>query len=279
MTHSFVIPGSNGRLIPLDITLPDGDGPHPIAIFIHGLNGFKDWGPRAIIADTLAAQGLGFLRFNPSHNGTTPEHPAEFVALDAHQQNTFGIELHDIGLVIDFLHSNSHQLPIDTRAISLIGHSRGGGLAIIKATDDSRVSKIVTWASVGRMDWMFTPERIETLEKDGVFYVTNSRTGQQMPYGKVFYEDYLANQARYDLAARLKTMQMPLLIVHGTADPAVHHNAAYGLFEHAANAQLVLIDDADHVFGQSYPFVDTELPEHTQRLLQHTIAFLNPSWT
>lgn len=54
----------------------------PVIIFSHGFKGFKDWGHFPIVAQWFAEKGLAFVRFNFSHNGTTPEQPCDFANLD-----------------------------------------------------------------------------------------------------------------------------------------------------------------------------------------------------
>lgn len=53
--------------------------------------------------------------------------------------NNFSIELDDLGLVIDYIESAAGQYEGNKNEIYLIGHSRGGGIAILKTYEDSRI--------------------------------------------------------------------------------------------------------------------------------------------
>ena len=84
---------------------------------------------------------------------------------------------------------------IDSANITLIGHSRGGGAVILKAGYDSRITNLVTWASVSDYKSRFPQGPIlEHWKKEGVAYVENARTLQQMPHYIQFYEDFIKNE-------------------------------------------------------------------------------------
>ena len=50
------------------------------------------------MADRFADAGFVFVKFNLSHNGTTIEHPIDFVDLEAFGNNNFAKELDDLGV-------------------------------------------------------------------------------------------------------------------------------------------------------------------------------------
>src|SRR6187402_558735 len=80
----------------LDLTfIPDGKE-KPIVVFIHGFKGFKDWGTFPLMAEYFAQHGFVFLKFNLSHNGTTPEDPTNFADLEAFGNDNFSIQLDDL---------------------------------------------------------------------------------------------------------------------------------------------------------------------------------------
>ncbi|NJL14124.1 MAG: hypothetical protein HC913_14705 [Microscillaceae bacterium] len=81
---------------------PDGQA-KPLVVFVHGFNAFKDWGHFNLVAEAFAQAGFFFVKFNLSHNGTSPEHPTEFVDLEAYGNDKFSTDLDDIGLVLDFI--------------------------------------------------------------------------------------------------------------------------------------------------------------------------------
>ncbi|MDH5597883.1 MAG: dienelactone hydrolase, partial [Cyclobacteriaceae bacterium] len=141
----------NNRDILLDIRFNSKTNNSDLILFVHGFKGFKDWGPFNQVADWFVEQGFAYAKLNLSHNGTTAEHPCDFVDLEAFGNNTFSIELDDLQVVIDFLFSENSQIPSNiwnNKKLHLIGHSRGGGLAVLKAAEESRVSSLITWAGI-----------------------------------------------------------------------------------------------------------------------------------
>ena len=114
------------------------------------VNGFKDWGNADIIAKQFGDAGFVFVKFNFSHNGTTPEHPQEFKDVQAFGNNNYTKQLYDLNAVVNWVcNGNSiHQKVIDNNNIYLIGHSMGGGIATLFAAKDNRIKKLITWAGI-----------------------------------------------------------------------------------------------------------------------------------
>ena len=80
-----------------------------------------------------------FLKFNFSHNGGTDQNPIDFPDLEAFAQNNFSYELDDLEAVINFISStNDFENELNSKAISLIAHSRGAGIILIKASESHK---------------------------------------------------------------------------------------------------------------------------------------------
>lgn len=270
------IEGVAGKPILLDILYKD-KGPMPLVIYAHGFNGFKDWGHFDLIAKQFAEAGFCFIKFNFSHGGTTPQHPEEFVDPEAYGHNNYTKELHDLQAVINWAldDGNPHKQAIDVAKLYLLGHSRGGGVVLLKAAEEGRVKAVATWASVSqsKTPWgNWPPERMQKWKESGVEYYTNSRTKQQMPLYYQLYEDYQNNEKRLDIIHAVKQLRIPVLICHGTNDEAVPVTNAYQLQEAAQNAELFLVP-SDHVFGRKHPWTAAQLPEAAQEVVDRTIAF------
>lgn len=273
---NIVITGAGNKPITLDIFYT-GSPPKPLVIYAHGFNGFKDWGNFDLIAMQFAEAGFCFIKFNFSHNGTTPEAPEEFADPEAYGNNNYTKELSDLGTVIDWAvnASNPYHAIIDETKVYLIGHSRGGGIVLLKGAEDSRVKAIATWASVAqcKTPWGSWPEnRIMAWKESGVEYYTNSRTKQQLPLYYQLFEDYQSNAARLDIIKAVKGLTIPLLICHGTKDEAVPVANAHLLNDAAKNAALFLVE-SDHVFGRKHPWTDVQMPQPMQEVIAGTIQF------
>lgn len=253
----------------------------PLVIFVHGFKGFKDWGHFDLLGETFANNGFVFMKFNFSHNGTTIEDPYNFGDLEAFGNNNFILELNDLEKVIDHclndsLSENENvlaiQKQIDPNKIYLLGHSRGGGIAILKAGEDDRIKKIATWASVSAFAGRHKQRTIETWQKDGVVYAMNGRTKQNMPMYYQFYQTILDNKERLNINHAVKKLQIPFLIVHGTNDEAVPFHDAEELRMSAKNGQLLKIEGANHTFGIKHPF-DGVLTPDAKKVIEETIRF------
>jgi pimeloyl-ACP methyl ester carboxylesterase len=278
LKSNISLPSAAGKPVLLDLHYPENPAsPPPVAVFFHGFKGFKDWGWWRLGAEAFAAAGIAFLRCNFSHNGVTPVQPEDFADLEAFGQNNYSRELADIRAVIDWLHlpETQRQYPTDPTRLTLIGHSRGGGIAIIAAREDARIRRLNTWASVDGLDflWHGRPELIESWRKNGVLFIPNARTGQQMPLYFQLYEDFEKNAARFDLPAALRELTIPMLILHGSADTSVPPAAARRLLAWNPAAELRLIEGADHVFGGRHPYPEADLPATARELVAASVAF------
>ncbi|MBK6642499.1 MAG: DUF2807 domain-containing protein [Bacteroidetes bacterium] len=182
---------------------------------------YLGWGVFDLVASQFAASGFGFIKFNFAFNGTTLENPLDFDDLDAFGNNNFTHELDDLEVAIDFLISNAEAYRVDINRIYLAGHSRGGGIVILKAAEDSRVKGITSWAAVAGFARHITVQDIRYWRQAGVFYVENSRTGQQMPLYPQLYENYYRNRNRLNILKAAERLQVPFLIIHGDEDETV----------------------------------------------------------
>ena len=259
-----------------DVTFQESKQAKPIVIFCHGYKGFKDWGAWHLIAEAFAQAGFFFVKFNFSHNGTTSKNPSEFTDLEAFGQDNYTEQLEDLKLVIDYFESNKELAKeIDSTQISLIGHSRGGGIALLKANEDPRIKQLITWAGVSDFGNRFPKgNKLAKWKEDGVYYIVNARTKQKMPHFIQFYEDFMANQKRLHIKTAAANLKIPFLIIHGTQDEAVNAFEAETLFNTAKNAKIKWIANANHVFGMEHPWEEKILPNATKLLVQKSIEFL-----
>jgi pimeloyl-ACP methyl ester carboxylesterase len=263
----------------LDVAYKNNRQSKPIVIFVHGFKGFKDWGHFNFVHQQFAENDFISIKFNFSFNGGTLQNPIDFPDLEAFGKNTYTKELEDLGAVIDWVVDNENSyVPLEeknTNEIYLVGHSRGGGIVILKAYEDNRVKKIVTWAAVSDFSKRFPKgEELETWKNNGVIYITNSRTKQQMPMYYTFYEDFLQNKDRLDIPKAEKNLTIPHLIIHGENDEAVDVSEAKYLHKLNPSSQLLIVPRAGHTFNVKHPFTDNKLPQEAQIVLDNTIEFL-----
>lgn len=271
-----VLTSEGKKPILYDVYYNENNYPMPIVIFCHGYKGFKDWGAWHLVAEAFANAGFCFLKFNFSHNGGTIEQPIDFPDLDAFAENNFSLELDDLDRVINFMESGHENLPKDISAVSLIGHSRGGGIVLIKAEEDPRIKKVVTWASVSDFKTRFQEgtQDFKDWKERGVTHVENSRTKQLMPHNFQFYTDFKDNEVRFSIDRAVKSLKVPQLIVHGTEDPTVSIKEAKAIHSWNTKSELEFIDGADHVFNAKHPWKEKSMPEELKSVVESTIHFL-----
>ena len=235
--------------------MPEGPGPHPVVVVCHGFKGFMEWGFFPPLAELLCARGFLVVRFNFSGSGMEPGED-RVTDFEGFRQNTFSGDLADLLAVLDGL-----ETLVDGRGdldrVGLLGHSRGGGCALLGAADEAwrdRLKALVTWASVGTFD-RYPEEMKKTWRQEGEWVVLNGRTGQQLPIGLGLLDDLETNAAALDLEAAAGRRRAPWLIVHGEDDETVAVSDAHALAEAAADpAQLLVVKGASHTFGSRHPF-------------------------
>ncbi|HMD13293.1 MAG TPA: alpha/beta fold hydrolase, partial [Bacteroidota bacterium] len=124
----------------------------PAIIICHSFMAFKDWGFFPYVAEMLARAGFVAVTFNFSLNGVV-RHSNRITDFSSFEKNNFSQELEDLNVVIDaMVNRNVSNGLIDPERIVLLGHSRGGGIAIVKTSTDHRVKCLVTWSAIATFD-------------------------------------------------------------------------------------------------------------------------------
>jgi pimeloyl-ACP methyl ester carboxylesterase len=276
INKNSVLQGKHNKPILVDVFYKETNQQKPIVLFCHGYKGFKDWGAWNLMAKAFADAGFFFVKFNFSHNGGTVENPIDFPDLEAFGNNNYTKELDDLETVMDWiLNSNHFSNKLDTNQLSLIGHSRAGGIVSIKAEEDKRISKVITLAGV--CDYKkrtATTSELKTWKKNGVKYVLNGRTKQQMPHYYQFFEDFDTNEIRLTIKRAVENLTIPMLIIHGDNDTSVFVNEAETLHQWKPDSQLEIIEGANHVFNTSHPWTAKKLSDELEKVVEKCSIFL-----
>ncbi|TXG37301.1 alpha/beta hydrolase family protein [Seonamhaeicola maritimus] len=272
----FIIGGKHEKPILIDVTCLEKTTNTPIIIFCHGYKGFKDWGAWNLMAEAFAKAGFCFIKFNFSHNGGTMEQPIDFPDLEAFGNNNYTKELDDLQSVINWSFENETiKSSGNLNDISLMGHSRGGGIVLLKAHNESRVKKVISLAGVSDfLSRSVTSEGIEDWEKTGVKYVLNGRTKQKMPHYYQFYLDTNKNRTPLNIKKAVSNLKIPHLIIHGDNDTSILINEAENLHKWNPDSSLVIIKNANHVFESKHPWNYNHLPKELKEVVDKSIIFL-----
>lgn len=274
-TNNFILGYNEKKPIVADLTYIKKDEAQPLVIFCHGYKGYKDWGAWHLVAEEFVKAGFVFLKFNFSHNGGTFENPIDFPDLEAFGEDNYSKQMKDLNDVINFSLTDKDIMPkINSQDISLIGHSRGGGLTCLMANENKNVSKLITWAGVSDYKSRFPKgEKLEQWQKDGVYYIKNGRTKQDMPHYIQFYKDFLAYESRFDIKNAAQNLDIPYLILHGEEDETVKTEEAEKLKSWCIHAKLQFIPNATHTFNTKQPWNKNKLSLELQRTVDFSIDF------
>lgn len=248
----------------------------PVLIFCHGYKGFKDWGPWQLMLKQIASQGFFIVAFNFSHNGGSIEQPIDFPDLEAFGNDNFSIQQDDLQAVIDEVTASNFKFNdyVDVSNINLMGHSRGGGVVTIKASNELKITKIITLAGIASYnDSLPAKQKITQWRNEGVLYIKNGRTKQQMPLYYQLFEDYQANQSSLDISAAAKKLTIPHLIIHGKQDPTVPFSKAELLHQWSPKSNLIALD-TDHVFDAKHPWLSDQMPSALEQVTKSVLIFL-----
>ena len=254
-----------------DAFFPELEKKLPLIIFVHGYKGYKDWGTWELMGEKFAKVGFYFVKFNMSHNGTTLEDPNNFGDLEAFGQNNYSKELNDLEVVINHF---KNQKEVDSENITLLGHSRGGGISITKASENKNITKLITLASISTLDRFPKNEAFENWKKDGVYHIENARTKQKMPHYFQFFEDYENNKERFDMEKACENLAIPAMFIHGSKDESVTINHSENLHHWTKDSQFKIIENAGHTFGAKEPWESDSLPKELNEAVEICIDFL-----
>lgn len=243
----------------------------PHVIVLHGFKGFMDWGFFPELTRRLVECGLGVVRFNFSGSGHG-ERPLEFTEPRAFFENTPSREIEDLERLREWIDSGAVPW-LDPRRGALLGHSLGGGVALVHAARCARYRALVGWASVSTFR-RFPPEVEALWRRQGFAEIPNLRTKEVHRLGLGWLEDIDRNARTLDLHGACRRLTVPTLFLHGAEDEAVPLGEGQSLLEACAPnvARLEVIPHANHTFWASHPLAG--VPEALERVLRTSADFL-----
>jgi dienelactone hydrolase len=274
MKKDGALESSKGNLIRWSLYHQGESDGAPLIIFLHGFKGFKDWGFVPYTGEFLVENGFRMLAFNFSHNGVG-DLPDEFTELDKFRDNTFSLELEEALEIIEACRSGGLDglKPVDW--LGLIGHSRGGGIALLAASQSGgKVDAVCTWAAVSRFA-RYPVHVIDKWREQGYLDVPNARTGQIMQLGWNLHADLLDHMHdKLNIRQAVEHSLYPLCVIHGSEDEAVPLDDAIQIVAWAGHKRVTFHQmPTGHTFGARHPWQgpnDTlqEVWEETARFFQ-----------
>jgi len=262
--------GTLGEILVDVVTVPDGR-PGPAVLVTHGFKGFKDWGMFPPLAERLARAGFTAVTFNLSGSGV--DNDGEFSRPERFARNTFSAELADLALLLEALDGGGLGIPAPS-SVGLLGHSRGGGMAVLAARRHPRVRALVTWAAIASVVRWNEAQR-KGWREQGKIDIVNSRTGQVLPIYTDVLDDIEAHaESSLDIQAAAANLEIPWLIIHGDRDETVPLLEGE-ILERAAGdrAELLAIEGGGHTFGAVHPWAGPTA--ELERVFDATVRFFS----
>jgi pimeloyl-ACP methyl ester carboxylesterase len=273
---AFELANARGEPLRGDLRVAGPPGPRPVVVICHGFKGFKDWGFFPFLGERLAAAGFAAVSFNFSGSGIGPD-LHNFTEMERFAADTVSRQVDDLGLVLDAVVTGDIGAgEADPSRLGLLGHSRGGGTALVRAREDRRVGALVTWSAVASfVRW--TERELEEWRRRGWMEFLNTRTQQMMRMNWSMVEDYRANAARFDLPAAAAALRVPWLLVHGDQDLSVRVDEGRTLFAAAdqARSELLVVPGTGHTFGVEHPWKGTT--PALERAIERSISWMQAS--
>jgi uncharacterized protein len=272
--HPFELPGSGGAPVRGDVWLPDHVAAGaPVVVGLHGFKGFRRWGFWPAIGTELNRAGFALVSFDMSHNGVGPG-GLEFDEPGRFEANTWAREEEDLAAVLAALRGGRLPEPgrVDASRLALLGHSRGGGLAVVRAAADPGVRAIVLLAPIATV-LRFDAATLARGRAEGFLPIVNTRTHEVLRFGAAAIAELTARRDLHDLAATYAArLAAPLLVVHGAEDTSVPPHEGRALAAAAPRGTFVEIAGADHVLNCRHPWAGSTPP--FERFVAETTRFL-----
>lgn len=268
VSESDVSIDSMGQNIVGTLAMPEGEGPFPVALLLHGFTGTRHELPVLGTEDTmfsraarwLGERGVASLRIDFRGSGESD---------GAWEDTTFSGQIADAIAAIDWL---AMQDGVDGGSISVIGLSQGGLVGAATAGQDARVSNLVLWSAVSNPVMSYgillgfdtllagaaAGDEVTTIELPW-----GAETSLKGPFfEEIFLVDPVAGITGYD---------GPLLVVVGDRDTTVtpQPHAGQVFLDYHDGAEELVVMDGDHIFD-----VLAERPEIFDEVLAYSLAWL-----
>jgi dienelactone hydrolase len=266
------LPGALGEIL-VDVRAGSRTSPQPAVLLIHGFKGFKDYAFIPVFADHLARAGFSAVTATVSGAGVDADGNFSYPERFAH--NTYSRELDDLGVVVRAINAGELGFAVPT-SLGILGHSRGGGIALLLANETPSVSAIVTWNAISTVR-RHSDEELAAWQKLGRIHITHKRLRIKLPMDYEVVEDCLRHEhGRQDIRGAAQQLTRPWLQVHGREDETVpfHEGEALSTLGGGSH-QFLAIAGGNHGFGTVHPWsgsthqMDTVFAASSRFLGQH----------
>lgn len=218
-----------------ELRIPDGDGPFPIAVVIHGGCWQSEYDLRHAAAESEALRAAGVATWTIEYRRV------------GDPGGGWPLTFLDVARAIDFVPQLAARAPrVDASRVVLVGHSAGGHLALWAASPPSNATDIPTPPSLP-LRGVVSLAGIADLRTYGAQPGNCNSAVPQLMGGTPSDHD-----ARYSAAnpIELVPLRTPVRLVHGALDPIVppaqSHAFAARNREAGGSATVIVVDGAGH---------------------------------
>jgi alpha-L-fucosidase 2 len=222
----YASPG--GMPLALDASIPEGDGPFPAAILVHGGGWVR--GDKRIdvepLFQPLTGAGIAWFSINYRLAGSALQ---------------FGAAIGDVEEAIRFVKAHAADYRVDPDRIALIGESAGGQLAAMAALSGDPALAVKAVVA------LYTPTDLVSLVRDSDLIPPAIRDSIQ---GTPFQSLILARLSQLSPIDNVRPGMPPFLFVHGTADRLVPFEQSEAMCARmkavGASCQVFPVEGAGH---------------------------------
>lgn len=249
---------ARGQSLQMDAYLPDGEGPFPAVIVVHG--GAWVAGDRRLNVQPLLQplNDAGFAVFSISYRL-------------AHDIFSFGLAIEDVKQAIRYVHAHAGAYAVDPARVALLGESAGGHLASMAALQasgpDEAISAVVA---------LYSPSDLVSIARSSTLIPENIR---QSIKGTPWADMVLAGLRRFSPIEYVRRDMPPFLLMHGAADTVVPFEQSVQMCsrirEVGGSCELIAVKNAPHgirrweTVPEAAGYKREIIDWLTHRLLQH----------
>ena len=278
IAENFSLTHFDGLSVPCTLRLPRQRSSGRLIIIAPGFLGFKDWGFFPFLAERLCLAGFATLAFSHALCGVR-DNPLEITDAQAFSKNSTSQELKDWDLVLDSVLSGRlhHAEKLRLNSFGIIGHSRGGSYGILMAARVPQIHSVVAWGAIQTFQ-RYDAESQRQWRAAGTWEAAQDRSGKKLFLGLQALDALERNRDRLDVLRAIRSVNVPVLFLHGRDDKRVKVAEAQALWK-CANpylSRLYIIESAGHTFRTQHPLDKPSEPlldavNETVRWFQRTL--------
>ena len=218
------------------LSFPDGFGPFPCVLMLHGTfsNSEEVGNAFATLAHALAENGIASVRFDfvgAAHS------TVDYV------NYSISSCMSDCESVLSYM---KKEPEFDMDHMTILGFSQGAALALYYAGLHPKFRNVVSWSGFIDLSYMVDPKEYEEAKQNGFAHLDIDWCGP-LDRGLRWYEECM----NLPSAETFNDINVPILAVAGSDDTVVSPDHSEEIIAKAKdrNSELFIVEGADHVFN------------------------------